>query len=469
MSTLVSVTGGATLQVTNLFPRSSRQPSMYAHSPNPSTTSLSDADDDEVDVNKSAFFNIEQALVVSPAKWASKFGTLRPRIRTLAHSPISHLPPEVLIHILKHLHSTRDLRNALLVCRSWCECTVELLWHKPCISKLPTFVKMIDVLASGDQTFTYAHFIRRLNFLFLGPDITDSHLTRLAVCDRLERLTLVGCSSLSDDTLSRVLTCCTSLVAVDLTGVVNTSDRAIVGLATSAKRLQGINLGGCKNVTNVGVMALATHCPLLRRVKLSGVEQVTDAPVTALSKSCPLLLEIDLNKCKQITDIAVRDIWLYSMYMRELRLANCNLTDAAFPSTQRPDSGLDDGHRTPNPFPATGPKPADVLPPLILSRSCDHLRMLDLTACGSLTDDAIEGIVAHAPKIRNLVLSKCLLLTDRSVETICRLGRYIHYLHLGHATSITDRSVRILARCCTRIRYIDFASRSPVHSHRFSS
>jgi len=427
---------------------------MYSHSPNHSTTSLSDMDEDDTDINKSVFFpSTDQTLVVSPAKWSSKFHCIPSRIQ---HSPMSHLPPEILIHILKHLNSTRDLYNSLLVSRTWCECSVELLWHKPTFSKLTTLIKMMRVLTCADQTFTYSQFIRRLNFLFLGTEITDSLFCRLSQCHRLERLTLVGCTSISDGGLAYVLPNCPNLVAIDLTGVAETTDNVIVKLAASAKRLQGINIGGCKKVTDESIFALASHCNLLRRVKLSGVELVTDESISALAKACPLLLEIDLNNCKQITDASVRDIWTYSTNMRELRLAHCVLTDAAFPAPPRQDWAT--LQPVPNPFASSASKLAEPLPPLVLSRSFDHLRMLDLTACALLTDDAIEGVISHAPKIRNLVLSKCIQLTDRTVENICRLGRHIHYLHLGHAASITDRSVRTLARCCTRIRYIDFAS-----------
>jgi F-box and leucine-rich repeat protein GRR1 len=426
---------------------------MYrSHSPTQSTTSVSDNEED--DVNKSLFFaGSDQALVFSPAQWSSKLYP-SPIARATQHSSISVLPAEILIHILKHLHSLRDLYNALQVSRTWCECSVELMWHKPSFSRLSTLVKVMQVLSRGDQTFTYARFIRRLNFLSLGGELTDSLFSRLAQCDRLERLTLVNCDSISDDALSRVLPCCPNLVAIDLTGVARTTDRAIVGLASAAKRLQGINLGGCKRVSDVGVLALANFCPLLRRVKLSGLESISDAPVSALAKSCPLLLEIDLNNCKRVTDVSVRDIWMYSTHMREMRLSQCvELTDNAFPAPLRSDVPAG-----PDPFPTSTSKLADQLPPLVLTRPFDHLRMLDLTGCALLTDDAIEGIIAHAPKIRNLVLSKCLLLTDRSVEIICRLGKHIHYLHLGHAANITDRSVRTLARCCTRLRYIDFAN-----------
>ena len=427
----------------------------------PSTTSLSDEDDGDDRKQRHAFESDNRALSVVPAQWTSKQRTssfLPADTRPLPHnSPFSSLPPEILIHILKHLQSLRDLHNTLLVSRSWCECSVELLWHKPAFSKLDALDKLVNLLNSPDQTFTYASFIRRLNFLSLAPFTTDNVLLALSHCDRLERLTLVNCFELTSFALATALPHFPNIVALDLSGVVNTTDDAVIGLAKAARRLQGINLSGCGEVTDKGVLALASHCPLLRRVKLSGLEKLTDTPVSALARACPLLLEIDLNQCHLVTDVSVRDIWLYSGNMREMRLSHCSqLTDAAFPSPLRSQQAAQEGHHR-HPFPSSAFR-TDDLPPLIISRSFDHLRMLDLTACSLVTDDAIEGIISHAPKIRNLVLSKCSLLNDKSVEMICRLGRHLHYLHLGHAVNITDRSVRTLARSCTRLRYIDFAS-----------
>lgn len=434
---------------------------LYKHR-NISNTSLSDDNDDEEPKNSTFFAGNDHPidlLTLAPAQWSAK-SRIVPSMAALTMaplSPMSRLPPEILIHILKHLHSARDLYSVLRVSRTWCECSVELLWHKPNFSKFDTLNKMVKVICSSDQTFTYAQFVRRLNFLSLASSLKDDIFMRLTRCDRLERLTLVNCEKISSEALIRVLPCCPNLVAIDLTGVVRVNDAAIVGLALSAQRLQGINLAGCKQITDLGVMALAKNCPLLRRVKLSGVDLITDAPISALAKLCPLLLEIDLNNCKRITDVSIRDIWTYSTHMREMRLSQCvELTDAAFPAPPKPETRP--LPPDPNPFPSSIAKPSDELPPLVLSRSFEHLRMLDLTACSNLTDDAIEGIISHGPKIRNLVLSKCVKLTDKSVESICRLGRHLHYLHLGHASNITDRSVRTLARSCTRLRYIDFAS-----------
>lgn len=440
----------------------SRQTVYKNSSPAQSTTSLSDEDDNDEDFNKSTLFASPDPVAASPAQWSriqllpnGAGSSTAPRVSG-SHS--ARLPPEILIHILKHLHSSRDLYHAMLVCRAWCECSVELLWHRPNFAKLTTLGKMMRVIAGDDQTFIYARFIRRLNFLYLGSELTDALFSRLAQCVRLERLTLINCISLTDGALARVLPCCPNLVALDLTGVGESTDRAIVALASSTKRLQGINLSGCKKVTDQGILALAANCPLLRRVKLSSVEKITDEAVSALAKSCPLLLEIDLNNCKKITDASVRDLWIFSTNMREMRLSHCvELTDAAFPAPPKSDP-LVVPHGPINPFPSSTPMPMDKLPPLRLTRQFEHLRMLDLTACAAISDEAIEGIVAVAPKIRNLVLAKCVQLTDSAVESICLLGKHLHYLHLGHAGSITDRSIHTLARSCTRLRYIDLAS-----------
>jgi F-box and leucine-rich repeat protein GRR1 len=427
-------------------------------SPAQSTTSLSDNDDEYI--NKSAFFASEP-VAVEPARWSRRHSlTYHPGAVQPTTSPITQLPTEILIHVLRHLHSTRDLYNCMLVSRSWCECSVELLWHKPSFTTTSTLVKMMRVIGSEEPAFTYARFIRRLNFLYLGPELTDALFSRVAQCVRLERLTLVNCKSISDEMLARVLPWFPNLVAIDLTGVSETNDKAIIALASSSKRLQGINLGGCKRVTDRGVLALAGNCALLRRVKLSGVEHITDATVSALAKACPLLLEIDLNNCKRVTDHSVRNVWTQSYHMREMRLSHVEeLTDSGFPASPRVIAGaLSPNPQAPNPFPSSSAKLFDEIPPLIMNRRFEHLRMLDLTSCSQLTDDAIDGIITNAPKIRNLVLARCSQITDSSVDSICKLGKHLHYLHLGHCSNITDSSVKNLARSCTRLRYIDFAS-----------
>lgn len=422
-----------------------------------STTSLSD-DAEDIDEEAPQFAFYPDNIQLVPAQWANKRGHHVQALQLAHHSPISTIPAEVLIQVLKHVHSPRDLFAAMRVSRTFCECAVELLWHKPSFPKYNTIYKMANLLRAEHQTFTYPSFIRRLNFLNHGSDLSDNIFTVFARCDRLERLTLIGCKHVSAAALTNTLPAFLNLVAVDLSNVVNTTSGAIVGLASVAIRLQGINLTGCEQVDDEGIIALAINCPLLRRVKLSGLGLLTDESISALAEGCSMLLEIDLHNCSLVTDVSIRRIWTNLLHMREMRLSHCSLlTDAAFPAPFGPEYHTE----CVNPFANSSiKKENEELPPLIICRIFENLRMLDLTACPLITDQAVAGIVSHAPKIRNLVLSKCALLTDRAVESICRLGRHLHYLHLGHASKITDRSVRLLTRSCMRIRYIDFASKS---------
>ncbi|KAF8742884.1 RNI-like protein, partial [Rhizoctonia solani] len=424
-------------------------------SPAISVTSVSD---DDEDLENSAFYlDGDNKTRVLPAQFSSRLSSLsisEPRDRTAALSLANSLPPEVLIHIFRLIPLLKDLYACLLVSRTWCACAVELMWHKPMATKASSLWKLLNAFGRNDLTFRYASFVRRLNFMAFGSELNDHMVSRIADCTRLERLTLVNCTNLTDESLVAILSKMPNLVALDLTNVSSVSDRSIAALACTASRLQGINLGGCKLVTDEGIIQLATHCVLLRRVKLAGL-QVTNRSVIHLARQCSLLLEMDLNGCTAISNDAIRELWSCSGHIRELKLGliGAALTDDAFPV---PADSQPRMITSPN----GSQSPPLLLPPetgLTMTRSFEHLRILDLTGCVSLTDAAVEGIISVAPKIRNLVLAKCTLLTDNAIASVCKLGRYLHYLHLGHVSLITDRAVIQLARTCTRLRYVDLA------------
>ncbi len=124
----------------------------------PSSTSLSDdGDDDDVqfhDQDSRAFF-------ITPARWSNKRSIDIIPFKESTHSPMSGLPPEILIHILKHLHSPRDLFNCLRISRTWCECAVELLFN----SRMMHFPSLLAVTDWNDLHSSIANTSRVLLFL----------------------------------------------------------------------------------------------------------------------------------------------------------------------------------------------------------------------------------------------------------------------------------------------------------------
>ncbi|WFD34984.1 SCF ubiquitin ligase complex subunit [Malassezia cuniculi] len=345
----------------------------------------------------------------------------------------AELPLEILLQVFRYvLYSQRDLRACILVCRRWCACGIELLWHRPVVHRTHTLFQLVHVLMQG-RAFPYAQYVRRLNFSLLASDLEDSLFGRIGLCTKLQRLTLAGCDQVAPETLVKVLRETRSLVSIDLTGVTQTTDAVLEALAEYCPRLQGANLTGCRLITSRGVQTLA-RCTQLRRVKLCGCEDVDDAAFLALLNNCPHILELDLMHCPRITDAAVGRVWLQPNQLRELRLGHCSLlTDASFPTNTLRSV-------TPEPF--------------IVN---DYLRVLDVTGCHLLTDASVRGLVDHAPRLRNLVLAKCSRLSDASVYAVSELGRNLQYLHLAHLSLLTDRAVIHLVHHCTRIRYLDLA------------
>ena len=370
--------------------------------------------------------------------------------------PISWLPAELLIATFSKLSSPADLRNCMLVSKTWAENSVELLWHRPLCNSWKNLLNVVHSIRKQKSYFEYAELVKRLNLTTLATEVGDGTIMPLAICKRIERLTLANCKSLSDTGVLPLIEGNQSLLALDFTGLELITNITLTTVATNCPRLQGLNVSGCTQLTDESLSNIARNCRSLKRVgfffhfvffvfahqhrcsrdvsadvpgqiKLNDCSRLTDLSVRAFAYNCRQVLEIDLQNCSLTSDSSVTSLVAHASCLRELRLAHCSLTtDDAWLSV-------------PN------------------DRVLETLRILDLTACELLTDVAVAKIVAVAPRLRNLVLAKCKRITDRAVVSIARLGKNLHYVHLGHCSQITDSGVIDLVRACNRIRYIDLA------------
>lgn len=182
-------------------------------------------------------------------------------------STAATLPSELILEIFQSLTSTRDLHSTLLTCRSWCECSVQMLWHKPSIYTPPSLLKLLETMRMGHLTFEYALFIRRLSLSYVYEQVADSILLSLQCCRKLERITLVNCRRVTDRGLCDVLTRNPGLIALDLTNLELITDLSILVASSRNKLLQGLNLSGCSKITDDSITNIAKGCPQLRRVR----------------------------------------------------------------------------------------------------------------------------------------------------------------------------------------------------------
>ncbi|KAL8705606.1 MAG: hypothetical protein Q9201_001293 [Fulgogasparrea decipioides] len=342
-------------------------------------------------------------------------------------SPVSRLPPELLIYCFTKLNSSLDLRSCMLVSKTWSRNAVDLLWHRPLCNTWANLLNVVRSVRDEDSYYPYFALVKRLNLSTLSDKISDGTVQPFVCCKRIERLTLTGCTQLTDQGVVSIVNGSNSLLALDITGLDAVTDHTLGAVAENCPRLQGLNITDCSKITDESLIAVAQSCRHLKRLKLNNCTLVTDGSVTAVARECPAMLEIDLHNCRQITDASITSLVSQGRQLRELRVAHCSLiTDNAFLELPK-------------------------------HLAFDSLRILDLTACFQLHDEAVEKIIETSPRLRNLVLAKCKDITDRSVHAITRLGKNLHYIHLGHCAQITDAAVIQLVKMCNRIRYIDLA------------
>ena len=343
-------------------------------------------------------------------------------------TPISKLPPEILIAILAKLQTTSDLKSCMLVSYLWSVYAVGILWHRPLCNKWTNLLNVVATLGKGERAyFPYHEMVKRLNLSAISDKINDGTVQPFMDCKGIERLTLTNCAKLTDFGVAGLVDGCRKLQALDVTDLDSLTDRTLQVVASNCPKLQGLNITNCSNVSDDSLVQVAERCRQLKRLKLNGVFKITDASVTAVARNCRSILEIDLAGCQSISSESVTALLSNLAHLRELRLAHCiDITDSAFTN----------------------------LPPHL---SFDALRILDLTACEQVRDDAIARIIPAAPRLRNLVLAKCRHITDRAISAICKLTKNLHYIHLGHCLNLTDNAVIQLVKACNRIRYIDLA------------
>ncbi|KAI0751109.1 RNI-like protein [Daedaleopsis nitida] len=215
----------------------------------------------------------------------------------------------------------------------------------------------------------------------------------------------------------------------------------------NAPGLTYLDISGCTEVTGLGLHAIATHSTSLTSLYIGRIPGVTDPTVAALVRGLPHLEVLEMDNLPLITAVAVRDVWTFARGLKHWTLSGCmHITDGGFPWVP----GLQANQERRRTW-------MESLPPLVLpgTHQLDKLRVLDLSHCLRLTDAAVLGIVAHAPRIHNLNLAGCIELTDRALEAVCALGRHLRIVDVGGLERVTDRGVFALASACTHLQSVD--------------
>ncbi len=184
-------------------------------------------------------------------------------------SPVSRLPPELLIAVFAKLGSTPDLKCCMLVSKKWARNSVDLLWHRPLCNNWENLLAVIKTVRLTDGFFVYSDLVKRLNLsnAELADKISDGTVQSLMGCKRVERLTLTNCSKLTDLGVMSLVEGNRSLLALDISGLKSITDQTLEVVADNCVRLQGLNISGCENVTDKPLIEISENCRHIKRVR----------------------------------------------------------------------------------------------------------------------------------------------------------------------------------------------------------
>jgi F-box and leucine-rich repeat protein GRR1 len=181
-------------------------------------------------------------------------------------SPVSRLPPELLITIFSKLGSTSDLKHCMLVSKSWARNSVDLLWHRPLCDNWKHLLNVVASVRKTDGSFAYYDLVKRLNLSQIHDQISDGTLQPFIHCKRIERLTLTNCKRLTDSGVSDLIRGNRSLLALDISFLESITDHTLLTVADNCVRLQGLNITGCPKVTDDSLVPVSENCRHVKRV-----------------------------------------------------------------------------------------------------------------------------------------------------------------------------------------------------------
>lgn len=255
--------------------------------------------------------------------------------------------------------------------------------------------------------------------------ITDTCIIEVAkrVGNTLCRLILYSCTQVTDASIVEVANRCSSLIHLDVSQCEKITDTSLLKISQGLRQLRVLCMEECI-VTDVGVSSLGEiaegyGCQYLEIIKFGYCRFISDTALLKLCFGCPFVGNLDLSYCSNlITPRAIRTAiksWsrLHTLRLRGyLNLANENIIDSCPPKLKIVNlswcANMEDQAL------------------INFVKSCPSIETLDISRCPKITDNSLESIVDSCPSIRVVNVSGCKEITPFTVQKLSSLGKTIY-------------------------------------------
>ncbi|KAL2530426.1 F-box/LRR-repeat protein 4 [Forsythia ovata] len=242
---------------------------------------------------------------------------------------------------------------------------------------------------------------------------------------RLEKLSLIWCSNVTDVGLSSIAEKSKVLKSLDIQAC-HVGDKGLVAVGKYCTQLEDLNLWSCKGLTDTGLILLAIGCGrTLKSLGLAACAKITDASLAA---------------CRNLTDEALQAVGKFCQFLELLALYSFqNFTDKSL---------------------------------CAIGKGCKKLKNLTFINCDFLSDIGLDSIAVGCTELMHLEVNGCqnigtsscnssrlfeLALHCQKVENdaLCEIGlgcKDLQSLHLADCSGIGDESICSIARGCKNLK-----------------
>ncbi|KAJ3167212.1 hypothetical protein HK101_011814 [Irineochytrium annulatum] len=309
----------------------------------------------------------------------------------------------------------------------------------------------------------------------------------IAAQPQLHTLHLSGGASshVTDDLLASISTHLPLLTTIDLSDCELVSDAGVSALASACPLLMDVNLKACRLLTDAAVSSLASQpTPRLRFLNVGLCTLIADGAASALAAVCaqtPTAHEegihtLKFSGCVNITDASLTHL-LPATTLRLLCLSGCrNITATALSALLPKLSHLE----SINLYACSGVDDDAVV---LLARSCPRLQSVVLSRCGvgdrgvvaiaehcrrvhtcymsflssgvgALTSVGVGAMLRGCPELKLLDVTRCVALADEAFEGLER-GMMLQVFMAKCCGGVTFGGLGRLVEACPRLQSLD--------------